>query len=179
MISCTCEIATLSAVQHCNLVKLHGCCAEGDKQLLVYEYLENGCLAQALFGRTDLNLNLSTCYGICLGIARGLAYLHEDSRFRIIHRDMKPSNILLDSNLVPKISNFDLAKLYNDEMTHISTSIAGTFRYLALEYAMCGHLTKKVDVFGFGFVALEIISGRPNFDPNLGGEEKKYLLEWV
>nr|POE60265.1 putative lrr receptor-like serine/threonine-protein kinase [Quercus suber] len=172
------EIATLSAVQHRNLVKLHGCCIEGDKKLLVYEYLENGCLAQALFRRTRLNLNLSTRYGICLGVARGLAYLHEDSQLRIIHRDMKPSNILLDSNLVPKIADFGFAKLYNDEMTHISTRVAGTFGYLAPEYAMRGHLTEKVDVFGFGVVALEIISGRPNFDKNLVEEEKMYLLDW-
>ncbi|KAK4594650.1 hypothetical protein RGQ29_018368 [Quercus rubra] len=161
------EIATLSAVQHRN------------KKLLVYEYLENGCLAQALFRRTGLNLNLSTRYSICLGVARGLAYLHEDSQFRIIHRDMKPSNILLDSNLVPKISDFGLAKLYNDEMTHISTRVAGTFGYLAPEYAMRGYLTEKVDVFGFGVVALEIISGRRNFDENLVEEEKTYLLEWT
>ncbi|XP_062158089.1 probable LRR receptor-like serine/threonine-protein kinase At1g56140 [Alnus glutinosa] len=172
------EIATISAVQQCNLVKLIGCCIEGDQRLLVYEFLENGSLDQALFGKRSLNLDWSTRYDICLGVARGLAYLHEESRLRIVHRDVKASNILLDSNLIPKISDFGLAKLYDDEKTHISTRVAGTFGYLAPEYAMRGHLTEKADVFAFGVVALEIVSGRPNSDPSLE-EEKVYLLEWA
>ncbi|KAM6570471.1 hypothetical protein CsatB_018456 [Cannabis sativa] len=172
------EIATISAVQHRNLVKLYGCCIEGDKRLLVYEYMENHSLDQALFGNQSLNLNWSTRFGICLGIARGLAYLHEESRIRIVHRDVKSSNILLDSDLVPKISDFGLAKLYDDKKTHISTRVAGTIGYLAPEYAMLGHLTEKTDVFAFGVVALEIVTGRPNSDSSLG-EEKTYLLEWA
>ncbi|XP_024019154.1 probable LRR receptor-like serine/threonine-protein kinase At1g56140 [Morus notabilis] len=171
------EIATISAVQHRNLVKLHGCCIDGDKRLLVYEYLEKKSLDQALFvGNHRLNLNWSSRFDICLGIARGLAYLHEESRLRIVHRDVKSSNILLDSNLVPKISDFGLAKLYDDKMTHISTRVAGTIGYLAPEYAMRGHLTEKTDVFAFGVVALELISGRSNSDTSLE-EEKVYLLE--
>ncbi|XP_059441108.1 probable LRR receptor-like serine/threonine-protein kinase At1g56140 isoform X2 [Corylus avellana] len=153
------EIATISAVQHRNLVKLYGCCIEGDQRLLVYEFLENRSLDQALF-------------------ARGLAYLHEESRLRIVHRDVKASNILLDSHLIPKISDFGLAKLYDDQKTHISTHVAGTIGYLAPEYAMRGHLTEKADVFAFGVVALEIVSGRPNSDSSLE-EEKVYLLEWA
>ncbi|PIN19530.1 Serine/threonine protein kinase [Handroanthus impetiginosus] len=157
------EIATISAVQHRNLVKLYGCCIEGDKRLLVYEYLENKSLDQVLFGT---------------GIARGLAYLHEESRIRIVHRDVKASNILLDSDLVPKISDFGLAKLYDDKKTHISTRVAGTIGYLAPEYAMRGHLTEKADIFSFGVVALEIISGRPNSDSSLE-DDMIYLLEWA
>ncbi|XP_060967123.1 probable LRR receptor-like serine/threonine-protein kinase At1g56140 isoform X2 [Cannabis sativa] len=172
------EIATISAVQHRNLVKLYGCCIEGDKRLLVYEYLENKSLDQALYGNQSLNLNWSTRFNICLGIARGLAYLHEESRVRIVHRDVKSSNILLDSNFTPKISDFGLAKLYEDQKTHISTRVAGTIGYLAPEYAMLGHLTEKTDVFAFGVVALEILTGRSNFDSSLG-EEKAYLLEWA
>ncbi|CAK9165665.1 unnamed protein product [Ilex paraguariensis] len=172
------EIATISAVQHRNLVKLHGCCIEGEKRLLVYEYLENKSLDQALFGNRCLELDWTTRFDICLGVARGLAYLHEESRLRIVHRDVKASNILLDFNLDPKISDFGLAKLYDDNKTHLSTRVAGTIGYLAPEYAMRGHLTEKVDVFGFGVVALEIISGRPNSDPSLE-EEKIYLLEWA
>ncbi|XP_058219700.1 probable LRR receptor-like serine/threonine-protein kinase At1g56140 isoform X2 [Rhododendron vialii] len=172
------EIATISAVQHRNLVKLYGCCIEGDKRLLVYEYLENKSLDQALFGKTSLYLNWPVRFDICLGVARGLAYLHEESRVRIVHRDVKASNILLDSDLNPKISDFGLAKLYDDKKTHISTRVAGTIGYLAPEYAMRGHLTEKADVFGFGVVALEIVSGRPNSDSNLE-EEKIYLLEWA
>ncbi|XP_058070903.1 probable LRR receptor-like serine/threonine-protein kinase At1g56130 [Magnolia sinica] len=120
------EIATISAVQQRNLVKLYGCCIEGVNQLLVYEYLENKSLDQALFGESTLHLDWHTRLEICLGTARGLAYLHEESRPRIVHRDVKASNILLDADLNPKISDFGLAKLYDDKMTHISTRIAGT-----------------------------------------------------
>ncbi|KAL0009144.1 hypothetical protein SO802_010646 [Lithocarpus litseifolius] len=172
------EIATISAVQHRNLVKLYGCCIEGDKRLLVYKYLENKSLDQALFGKRTLNLDWSTRFDICLGVARGLAYLHEESRLRIVHRDVKASNILLDFDLIPKISDFGLAKLYDDKKTHISTRVAGTIGYLAPEYAMRGHLTEKADVFAFGVVALELVSGRPNSDSSLE-EEKIYLLEWA
>ncbi|KAI3754009.1 hypothetical protein L2E82_26093 [Cichorium intybus] len=172
------EIATISAVQHRNLVKLYGCCIDGVKRLLVYEYLENKSLDQALFGSNKLSLTWPTRFEICMGLARGLTYLHEESRIRIIHRDVKSSNVLLDSDLNPKISDFGLAKLYDDKKTHMSTRVAGTIGYLAPEYAMRGHLTEKADVFGFGVVALEIISGRPNSDSNLE-DEKIYLLEWA
>ncbi|KAL7590818.1 hypothetical protein Lser_V15G35420 [Lactuca serriola] len=172
------EIATISAVQHRNLVKLYGCCIDGEKRLLVYEYLENKSLDQALFGRKKLSLTWSTRFEICMGLARGLSYLHEESRIRIIHRDVKSSNVLLDSDLTPKISDFGLAKLYDDKKTHMSTRVAGTIGYLAPEYAMRGHLTEKADVFGFGVVALEIVSGRPNSDSSLD-DERIYLLEWA
>ncbi|XP_075667247.1 putative LRR receptor-like serine/threonine-protein kinase At1g56130 [Castanea sativa] len=172
------EISTISAMQHRNLVKLYGCCIEGDRRLLVYEYLENGSLDQALFGKSKLHLDWPTCFSVCLGTARGLAYLHEESRPRIVHRDVKASNILIDGELCPKISDFGLAKLYDDIKTHINTRVAGTIGYLAPEYAMHGHLTEKADVFGFGVVALEILSGRPNSDNSLD-TEKIYLLEWA
>ncbi|XP_047941558.1 probable LRR receptor-like serine/threonine-protein kinase At1g56140 isoform X1 [Salvia hispanica] len=175
------EIATISAVQHRNLVKLYGCCIEGVKRLLVYEYLENKSLDQILFGPssgTSLFLDWKTRSDICMGVARGLAYLHEESRLRIVHRDVKASNILLDSDLVPKLSDFGLAKLYDDKQTHISTRVAGTIGYLAPEYAMRGHLTEKADVFSFGVVALEIVSGRLNSDTSLENE-RMYLLEWA
>ncbi|KAL0328650.1 UNVERIFIED_CONTAM: putative LRR receptor-like serine/threonine-protein kinase [Sesamum calycinum] len=126
----------------------------------------------------SLYLDWATRYDICLGVARGLAYLHEESRVRIVHRDVKASNILLDSDLTPKISDFGLAKLYDDKKTHISTRIAGTVGYVAPEYAMLGRLTEKADTFSFGVVALEIISGRPNSDLGLE-DDMIYLLEWV
>ncbi|KAL1221491.1 putative LRR receptor-like serine/threonine-protein kinase [Cardamine amara subsp. amara] len=172
------EIVAISSVLHRNLVKLYGCCFEGDHRLLVYEYLPNGSLDQALFGDKTLHLDWSTRYEICVGVARGLVYLHEEASVRIVHRDVKASNILLDSELVPKVSDFGLAKLYDDKNTHISTRVAGTIGYLAPEYAMRGHLTEKTDVYAFGVVALELVSGRKNSDENLE-VEKKYLLEWA
>ncbi|KAK4484918.1 hypothetical protein RD792_007519 [Penstemon davidsonii] len=172
------EIATISAVQHRNLVKLYGCCIEGSRRLLVYEYLVNKSLDQLLFGigNNSIYLDWPTRYDICLGIARGLSYLHEESRVRIVHRDVKASNILLDSDLIPKISDFGLAKLLHFK---IEILLADSCRgYLAPEYAMRGHLTEKADIFSFGVVALEIISGRPNSDSTLEDDEI-YLLEWA
>lgn len=171
------EISTISAVQHWNLVKLYGCCIEGSRKLLVYEYLENNSLDQSLFGKKKLLLDWPTRFNICLGTAKGLAYLHEESRPRIVHRDVKASNILLDAELCPKISDFGLAKLYDDKKTHISTRVAGTIGYLAPEYAMRGHLTSKADVFGYGVVCLEIVSGRPNYDDSLDPENKFVLQQ--
>ncbi|KAJ4909594.1 putative LRR receptor-like serine/threonine-protein kinase [Raphanus sativus] len=172
------EIVTISTVLHRNLVTLYGCCFEGDHRLLVYEYLPNGSLDQALFGEKSIHLDWSTRFEICLGVARGLFYLHEEARVRIVHRDVKASNILLDSQMVPKVSDFGLAKLYHDKKTHISTGVAGTIGYLAPEYAMRGLLTEKTDVYAFGVVALELVSGRPNADEMLE-DDKKYLLEWT
>ncbi|KAL1537958.1 putative leucine-rich repeat receptor-like serine/threonine-protein kinase isoform X2 [Salvia divinorum] len=141
------EIGMISALQHPHLVKLYGCCIEGNQLLLVYEYLENNSLARALFGPVEhqLDLDWPMRQKICIGIARGLAYLHEESRLKIVHRDIKATNVLLDKNLVPKISDFGLAKLDEND-THISTRIAGTFGYMAPEYAMRGYLTDKADV---------------------------------
>ncbi|KAL6506870.1 hypothetical protein OROHE_022307 [Orobanche hederae] len=172
------EIGMISALQHPNLVKLFGCCIEGNQLLLVYEYLDNNCLARALFGREDqkLNLDWSTRKKICIGIAKGLAYLHEESRLKIVHRDIKATNVLLDKDLNAKISDFGLAKLDEEENTHISTRIAGTIGYMAPEYAMRGYLTDKADVYSFGIVALEIVSGKSNtnYRPK---EEFVYLLD--
>ncbi|KAL4282515.1 hypothetical protein GQ457_16G009060 [Hibiscus cannabinus] len=172
------EVSTISAVQHRNLVKLHGYCIKGKRHLLVYEYLVNKSLDQALFGHSNLHLDWPTRFNICLETARGLAYLHEESRPRIIHRDIKAGNILLDAKLCPKISDFGLAKQYEDNKTHITTGAAGTFGYLAPEYALRGHLTEKADVFSFGIVALEIVSGRPNSDNSLE-HDKIDLLGWA
>ncbi|CAO2164034.1 unnamed protein product [Urochloa humidicola] len=172
------EVATISAVQHRNLVKLYGCCIDSNTPLLVYEYLENRSLDRALIGNSGLSLNWSTRFEIILGIARGLTYLHEESSVRIVHRDIKASNVLLDSDLTPKISDFGLARLYDEKKTHVSTKIAGTFGYLAPEYAMKGHLSEKVDVFGFGVVVLETVAGRSNTDHSLE-EDKMFLFEWA
>ncbi|XP_038898936.1 probable LRR receptor-like serine/threonine-protein kinase At1g53440 isoform X2 [Benincasa hispida] len=174
------EIGMISALQHPNLVKLYGCCIEGNQLLLVYEYLENNSLARALFGAEEhrLHLDWTIRMKICLGIAKGLAYLHEESVLKIVHRDIKATNVLLDKNLNAKISDFGLARLDEEENTHISTRIAGTIGYMAPEYAMRGYLTDKADVYSFGVVALEIVSGKSNtnYRPK---EEFVYLLDWA
>ncbi|KAJ6801715.1 putative LRR receptor-like serine/threonine-protein kinase isoform X2 [Iris pallida] len=174
------EIGMISALEHPNLVKLYGCCIDGNQLLLIYEYLENNSLARALFGpeASRLNLDWKTRRMICLGIARGLTYLHEESRLKIVHRDIKATNVLLDRHLNAKISDFGLAKLDEEENTHISTRIAGTIGYMAPEYAMRGYLTDKADVYSFGVVMLEIVSGtsNTNYKPK---EEFMYLLDWA
>ncbi|XP_050255983.1 probable LRR receptor-like serine/threonine-protein kinase At1g53430 isoform X4 [Quercus robur] len=174
------EIGMISALQHPNLVRLYGCCIEGNQLLLIYEYMENNSLARALFGREEhlLHLDWPTRRKICLGIAGGLAYLHEESRLKIVHRDIKATNVLLDKDLNAKISDFGLAKLDEGEQTHISTRIAGTIGYMAPEYAMRGYLTDKADVYSFGVVVLEIVSGKSNtnYRPK---EEFVYLLDWA
>ncbi|XP_031474103.2 uncharacterized protein LOC116246385 [Nymphaea colorata] len=172
------EISMISPLQHPNLVKLHGCCTEGNQLMLIYEYLENNCLARALFGPPEHRLKLSwrTRYNICLGIAKGLAYLHEESRLKIVHRDIKATNVLLDKDLNAKISDFGLAKLDEEEHTHISTRIAGTIGYMAPEYATRGYLTAKADVYSFGVVALEIVSGQSNTSASTN-EDFAFLLD--
>nr|AMM43059.1 LRR-RLK [Vernicia montana] len=172
------EIGMISALQHPNLVKLLGCCTEDNQLLLVYEYMENNSLAHALFGSEELRLKLNwpIRFKICLGIAKGLAFLHEESKLKVVHRDIKPTNVLLDKDLNAKISDFGLAKLYEAEKTHVITRIAGTTGYMAPEYAMRGYLTNKADVYSFGVVALEIVSGKngTSYRPN---DESVYLLD--
>ncbi|CAK9882197.1 unnamed protein product, partial [Sphagnum jensenii] len=173
------EVVIISGVKHRNLVKLKGCCVRHNKRLLVYEYLENGDLADLLFGGQNNRevLFWPTRFNICLGIARGLHYLHDISEPRIIHRDIKASNILLNKKLQPKIADFGLAFLFPDDKSHISTMhVAGTRGYLAPEYATLGQLTTKVDVYSFGVLLLEIISGKKNIDHNLPLKDI-YLVE--
>ncbi|XP_074308007.1 putative LRR receptor-like serine/threonine-protein kinase RFK1 isoform X2 [Silene latifolia] len=175
------EIGMISCLQHPNLVKLHGFCVEGDQLLLIYEYMENNSLGRALVGseQNQVFLEWGTRVKICLGIARGLAFLYENSRLKIVHRDIKASNVLLDGNLNPKISDFGLARLDDDDgNTHVSTRVAGTIGYMAPEYAIWGHLSYKVDVYSFGVVALEIVSGKSNSSYVPTGD-CFCLLDWV
>ncbi|CAL5405166.1 cold-responsive protein kinase 1 [Camellia sinensis] len=172
------EIKVISDIEHENLVKLYGCCVEGDHRILVYNYLENNSLAQTLIGGSYSSIQFSwrTRTRICVGIARGLAFLHESVRPHIVHRDIKASNILLDKDLTPKISDFGLAKLIPANMTHVSTRVAGTIGYLAPEYAIRGQLTRKADIYSFGVLLVEIVTGRCNTNTRLPVEEQ-YLLE--
>ncbi|CAI0440707.1 unnamed protein product [Linum tenue] len=172
------EIKAISVVEHENLVKLYGCCVEGQHRILVYNYLENNSLAQTLLGGSYINIQFDwrTRTKICIGVARGLAFLHEEVRPYIVHRDIKASNILLDKDLTPKIADFGLAKLIPSHMTHVSTRVAGTIGYLAPEYAIRGQLTRKADIYSFGVLLVEIVSGRCNTNTRLPIEEQ-YLLE--
>ncbi|CAD5195647.1 unnamed protein product [Musa acuminata subsp. malaccensis] len=173
------EIDTIANVGHPNLVELIGCCVQDSSRILVYEHMENGSLDRTLLGMnidksTKLSWNIRSA--ICIGTARGLAFLHEDLEPPIVHRDIKASNILLDSNFDPKIGDFGLAKLFPDNVTHISTRVAGTTGYLAPEYALQGQLTKKADVYSFGVLVIEIISGRSISKSYLSGVNQ-FLLE--
>ncbi|XP_010549457.1 PREDICTED: probable LRR receptor-like serine/threonine-protein kinase At1g29720 isoform X2 [Tarenaya hassleriana] len=172
------EIGMISGLHHPNLVKLYGCCVEKDQLLLVYEYMENNSLAHALFGKSNLNLQWETRQRICVGIARGIEYLHEGSMIRMVHRDIKATNVLLDGDLNAKISDFGLARLHNEEQSHITTKIAGTIGYMAPEYALWGQLTEKADVYSFGVVALEIVSGENNMK-HKGGTDQTSLVDRV
>ncbi|MBA0641164.1 hypothetical protein Goklo_025745, partial [Gossypium klotzschianum] len=172
------EIKVISEIEHENLVKLYGCCVEDNHRILVYNYLENNSLSQTLLGsgHSNIQFNWRTRSKICIGIARGLAFLHEEVRPYIVHRDIKASNILLDKDLTPKISDFGLAKLIPANLTHVSTRVAGTIGYLAPEYAIRGQLTRKADIYGFGVLLIEIVTGRCNTNTRLPVGEQ-YLLE--
>nr|GEY29079.1 cold-responsive protein kinase 1-like [Tanacetum cinerariifolium] len=174
------EITVISDIQQENLVKLHGYCVEENHRILVYGYLKNGSLDKTLLGSglCSIKFTWEIRRKICIGVAKGLAYLHEEIQPHIIHRDIKASNILLDEDFTPKISDFGLAKLFPSHLTHVSTRIAGTQGYLAPEYAIRGQLTRKADIYSFGILLLEIVTGRPNQNRLLPVEEQ-YLLERV
>ncbi|KAF3591324.1 hypothetical protein DY000_02023118 [Brassica cretica] len=172
------EIGMISGLNHPNLVKLYGCCVEKNQLLLVYEYMENNSLALALNGESAPNLDWAARQRICVGIARGLEFLHEGSMIRMVHRDIKTTNVLLDADLNAKISDFGLARLHEEEHTHVSTKIAGTIGYMAPEYALYGELTEKADVFSFGVVAMEIVSGKSNTKQK-GSADHVWLIKWA
>ncbi|KAG0597364.1 hypothetical protein M758_UG331900 [Ceratodon purpureus] len=173
------EVVVVTAIKHRNLVNLKGCCIREDQRLLVYEYLDNNDLAHHLFyQRGGQQLTWPARFNICLGVARGLYYLHASAQPRIIHRDIKASNVLMDRELQPKIADFGLALFFPDEQTHVITSdIAGTRGYWAPEYATMGQLSEKADVYSFGVLLLEVVSGRKNLDYNMP-QHKVYLCQW-
>ncbi|KAG0602844.1 hypothetical protein M758_10G046000 [Ceratodon purpureus] len=173
------EVVVVTAIKHRNLVNLRGCCVREDQRLLVYEYVDNNDLSHHLFdSKENQRLTWPARFNICLGVAKGLQYLHASAQPRIIHRDIKASNILMDQDFQPKIADFGLALFFPDEESHIITSdVAGTRGYWAPEYATMGKLSEKVDVYSFGVLLLEIVSGRKNLDYNMP-EPEVYLCQW-
>ncbi|XP_051140825.1 cold-responsive protein kinase 1-like [Andrographis paniculata] len=172
------EVRMITSIQHKNLVRLLGCCFDGSHRLLVYEYMKNRSLDHIVYGKTNIYLNWTSRFQIILGIARGLQYLHEDSHVRIIHRDIKASNILLDEKFHPRIGDFGLARFFPEDQAYLSTKFAGTLGYTAPEYAIRGELSEKADIYSFGVLVLEIISCRKNTDLTLPSE-MQYLPEYA
>ncbi|GLU22214.1 hypothetical protein SLE2022_383050 [Rubroshorea leprosula] len=169
------EVEIISRVHHRHLVSLVGYCITGEKRLLVYEFVPNNTLEFHLHGKERAVMSWKTRMRIALGAAKGLAYLHEDCRPKIIHRDIKAPNILLDESFEAKVADFGLAKYSLDTDTHISTRVMGTFGYLAPEYASTGKLTEKSDVFSFGVVLLEMITGRRPVEKT----QEESMVDWA
>ncbi|CAL9076613.1 serine threonine-protein kinase [Musa troglodytarum] len=176
----TVEVEAIGRVRHKNLVRLLGYCVEGAHRILVYEYVDNGNLDQWLHGDVGLcsPLTWEIRMNIILGTAKGLMYLHEGLEPKVIHRDVKSSNILLDKYWNPKVSDFGLAKLLGSETNYVTTRVMGTFGYVAPEYASTGMLNERSDVYSFGVLIMEIISGRNPVDYNRPTGEVN-LIEWI
>lgn len=171
------EVEIISHVHHRHLVSFVGYCIAGSQRLLVYEFVPNQTLEHHLHGKGVPVMAWSTRMRIALGSAKGFAYLHEDCHPCIIHRDIKTANILLDDHYEAKVADFGLAKLSNENYTHVSTRIMGTFGYLAPEYASSGKLTEKSDVYSYGVMLLELVSGKCPVD--MDDDENDTLIDWA
>ncbi|KAK1421492.1 hypothetical protein QVD17_23857 [Tagetes erecta] len=172
------EILLVSRIHHRNLLGLLGWCSEGSNLLLVLEYMSNGSLDRFLWGEKSGTLNWRRRYDIILGTSKGLAHLHKEFHVRIVHRDIKSSNILLDDDFQPKIADFGLARFHPEDQSHVTTNFAGTLGYTAPEYLLYGTLSDKVDTFSFGIVILEVISGRKCSYRNFDETSTDCLLEY-
>ncbi|XP_051117736.1 L-type lectin-domain containing receptor kinase IX.1 [Andrographis paniculata] len=172
------EVKIISMLRHRNLVQLIGWCHDRGEFLLVYEFMPNRSLDYHLFGRTRSPLSWNQRYKIALGLASALLYLHEEWDQCVLHRDIKSSNLMLDSSYNVKLGDFGLARLMDHELGPQTTGLAGTLGYLAPEYVTTGRASKESDVYSFGVVVLEIVTGRRSVDP-LDKATGKGLVEWV
>ncbi|KAK4348832.1 hypothetical protein RND71_031587 [Anisodus tanguticus] len=174
------EVEAIGRVRHKNLVRLLGYCAEGAHRMLVYEYVDNGNLEQWIHGDVGPHspLTWEIRMNIILGTAKGLTYLHDGLEPKVVHRDIKSSNILLDKQWNPKVSDFGLAKLLGSEKSYITTRVMGTFGYVAPEYASTGMLNERSDVYSFGILIMEIITGRNPVDYSRPPGEVT-LVDWL
>ncbi|XP_050268421.1 G-type lectin S-receptor-like serine/threonine-protein kinase SD2-5 [Quercus robur] len=171
------EVSIIGSIHHVHLVRLKGFCAEGSHRLLAYEYMANRSLDKWIFKKNNDDqflLDWETRFNIALGTAKGLAYLHEDCDAKIVHCDIKPENVLLDDNFLAKVSDFGLAKLMTREQSHVFTTLRGTRGYLAPEWITNYAISEKSDVYSYGMVLLEIISGRKNFEPEETSEKSHF-----
>ncbi|KAH7421948.1 hypothetical protein KP509_13G083100 [Ceratopteris richardii] len=176
------EIATIGGTSHLNIVNLYGYCLERKHRLLVYEYMENGSLDRWLFCKDEdqfHKLSWETRFKIGLSTARGLAYLHEECPKPILHFDVKPQNILLDENFDAKLADFGLAKLVAKGQSMVNTVVRGTPGYIAPEWVSHSIVSKKCDVYSFGMVLLELVSGRRNAEIELMGSEEYYFPKFA
>ncbi|KAK7320861.1 hypothetical protein VNO77_30744 [Canavalia gladiata] len=177
------EVATIGRIHHSNVVRLIGFCAEASKRALVYEFMPNGSLDRYIFNKEGiLPLTYEQMYKICLEIARGIAYLHQGCDMKILHFDIKPHNILLDENFIPKISDFGLAKLYPIDNSIVTmTAARGTIGYMAPElfYQNIGGVSDKADVYSFGMLLIEMASRRRNLNPHADHSSQLFFPFWI
>ncbi|KAG2409918.1 hypothetical protein LR48_Vigan01g086300 [Vigna angularis] len=175
------EITSMTQLKHRNLVQLHGWCRKQDELLIVYDYLPNGSLDKLLFENDHQKKKLLTWeqrYKIITGVAQGLLYLHEESEVQVVHRDVKPSNVLIDADLQPKLGDFGLARTYEHGINPQTTSVVGTLGYMAPELTKTGKARTSTDVYGYGVLILEVACGRRPIEPQKNPEEL-VLVDWV
>jgi serine/threonine protein kinase len=177
------EVATIGRIHHANVVRLIGFCIERSKRALVYEFMPNGSLDKYISTKEDaISLTSKKMYEISLGVARGIAYLHQGCDMQILHFDIKPHNILLDENFIPKVSDFGLAKLYPNNNSIVTlTAARGTIGYMAPElfYKNIGGVSNKADVYSFGMLLMEMASKRKNLNPHADRSSQLFFPYWI
>ncbi|XP_017980390.1 PREDICTED: rust resistance kinase Lr10 [Theobroma cacao] len=176
------EVATIGRIHHVNVVRLIGFCVKGSKQALVYDFMQNGSLDKIIFSTESNTLSWQKMFEITLGVARGIEYLHRGCEMQILHFDIKPHNILLDENFIPKVSDFGLAKLYSVDDSIVSlTAARGTLGYMAPElfYKNIGSISYKADVYSFGMMLMEIVGRRKNVNVSAEHSSQIYFPSWI